>query len=157
MVYMEKEKLAKVEKIADEFFSLLGVKPKIEIEETEESTLVKVDGEDLGILIGYHGETLESLQLLLSLIVNKQLGEENWVRTVLDVGGWRAEREEALKRLTEETIQRVLETKKPSVLPAMSASQRRFVHLLVQAHPDLVSQSEDSGSERHIVIAFKNQ
>lgn len=152
---MEKE-LIKVKKVAVEFFDHLGLKPEVKVEALPEGAKIEISGEDLGMLIGYHGEALEALQLLLGLIVNKQLGRPEWLRVVLDVGGWRAEREEVLRKLTTDAIEKASTSDQKIDLPPMSASQRRFVHLLVQEHPELTSFSEGFGAERHIVIS-KNQ
>ena len=153
---MEKEKLKKIEKVSEDFFDRLGMKVKLALEELEGAVKIKVEGEDLGILIGHHGETLDSLQLLLTLIVNKELGEESWQRIVLDVGSWRNEREEALKKLTDEAAKKASK-EGSAALPPMNSSERRFVHLFLEAYPQLTSHSEDEGINRHIVITTKSE
>jgi len=156
MASLDEKKLKIAREISQDFFAKLAVKAEIEVEDKDEGSLsVVLIGEDLGLLIGYHGETLESLQLLLSLIINKQFGEEEWLAVSLDVGGWRAERQETLKKLAEEATARVKETGRPVHLSPMSSSQRRFVHLYLQNFPELESHSEDDGSARHIVVASK--
>jgi spoIIIJ-associated protein len=145
-----------VEKIILEFFESLGIKPEVSLKEDDEGTLfIEAKGEELGILIGYHGETLEALQLLLGLVVNKKLESTEWRRVVLDVGGWRNEREEALKSLVSRALARVEETKQVVDLPPMPASQRRFVHLLLSDYPEIESHSEQEGADRHIVLSHK--
>ncbi len=153
---MAEKKLEVVKETAGEFIMKLGVVAEIEVEEKEDSSLaISLRGEDLGLLIGYHGETLESLQLLLNLIINKKLASQEWINVSLDVGGWREERQDALKKLAEEAVERAKTTGRPASLPAMSSSQRRFVHLFLQNFPEIESHSEDFGSSRHIVVSLK--
>ncbi|MDP2670920.1 MAG: R3H domain-containing nucleic acid-binding protein [bacterium] len=146
----------KIKDIASEFVGNLGIQADLEVEKQSDRVVVKILGENLGILIGFHGETLESLQLLLSLVVNKKLAPEEWLHVDLDVGGWKGEREEALRSLVEQATTKVKETGQPASLPPMPASQRRFVHLLFSEDSDLEAVSQDEGAERHIVITTKN-
>lgn len=145
-----------IRKIANDFFEKLEVKADLEVEEENEEVVISVTGEELGILIGYHGETLESLQLLISLIINKQLGKEDWQRIRVDVGGWKKEKEEGLKRMVEDAVKKVTETGNPVSLPPMSASQRRFIHVLLQEKEGIEAASEDVEPYRHIVISVRN-
>src|SRR3990172_7800696 len=88
-----------VKKITDELLSLLQVKADVEAVEVKEEEHVKVNikTEETGLLIGHHGETLNSLQLLLGILLYKKLG--TWVRVVMDVGDYRKMREENLKEM----------------------------------------------------------
>lgn len=153
---IDKKNLKAIEKLADDFFSLLGIKANIAIKAESDTINIDVSGDDLGILIGFHGETLEALQLLLNLMVNKHLGRQEWVHVILDVGGWRQEREDALRKLLEEAVQRAQDTQESTSLPALSAPQRRFVHVLLQEYPSLESHSEGEEPDRHIIISPKS-
>lgn len=143
--------------LTEEFFELLSIKIKPFLSQDSEGALnVSLEGTELGILIGYHGETLESLQLLLSLIINRQLATgESWLRVTLDVGNWRAEREEIVRRMVEEAARKVDERGEPSRLAAMTAAQRRLVHLILADFPSLQSVSEGEDPNRYVVISKK--
>lgn len=146
-----------IEKIASQFFEKLGVDSEIQVKQDEEKNiLIEASGENLGILIGYHGETLEALQLLLGIIINNELKSEDWHRVLLDVGGWRDERQEALKNLVSKALARVKETRQVVDLPPMPASQRRFVHTLLSEEPEIEAHSELEGPDRHIVVSYKS-
>lgn len=136
----------------------IGLEAEVSVEETDEAVKVNISGENLGALIGFHGETLESLQLLISLMLNKKLGEEEWKRVVVDIGNWRAERSTALGSLVEKTALELKEQKLERIeLPPMSASQRREVHVIVsEKFPELATESAGEEPNRRIVLYKKS-
>lgn len=146
-----------VEKTTNEIIGQIGLKATAEVVEEDTALKVSIEGDQLGVLIGYHGDTLESLQLLLTLIANRQTGEEDWRRVVVDIGGWRAERRESLKSVVNKAAADIQELNLDHVsLPIMSASQRREVHVLLGDNfPELTSQSEGEEPHRFIVISKK--
>ena len=86
------------EKIVTELFSKLGIEASHQISlDSEDNIQIKLESPDSGILIGYHGDNLFSLQLVLSLMINKALGEELWRKVFLDISSWKKDREEILK------------------------------------------------------------
>jgi spoIIIJ-associated protein len=158
------EVLTLAEEIAKSLFSKLGVKANIVASEEDDNLLIRVEGEDLGILIGYHGETLQSLQLVLSLMVNKAVkanedssasDDTRWKRVLLDIGHWRDSREEALRQLALRSVEKARFSKEPVSLPPMSASERRIIHLALQDNPEVTSESEGEGRNRRVVIRVK--
>ncbi len=136
----------------------IGLDAEVSVKETDEVVEVAIDGENLGALIGYHGETLESLQLLVSLMLNKKLEAEEWKRVSLDIGNWRAERSSALEEMVEKSVAELNGQKLEKIsLPSMSASQRREVHVIVsERFPDLSTESEGDEPNRRIVLFKKS-
>lgn len=143
-----------IKEVAQEFVKDLGVTAEVSVsaEETEEgpSYLVSLQGEDLGMLIGFHGETLNSLQLLMSLIVSKKL--DQWTRLTLDAGDWRAKRFETLADMAKQAAEKVVLTGEEISLPIMSSSDRRLVHLALQDHANVITESAGEEGYRRVVI-----
>ncbi|HEY4695234.1 MAG TPA: R3H domain-containing nucleic acid-binding protein [Candidatus Nanoarchaeia archaeon] len=146
------------EKIATDFtkevLKKIGMAAEVKVEEDEGSVKVSIFGENLGALIGYHGETLESLQLILGSVVNKRAAEGEWKRVVLDIGDWRAERLSTLGSMVEQAVEALVAQKLKRVsLPVMSSAQRREVHLIVsEKYPNLASQSEGEEPNRRVTL-----
>jgi spoIIIJ-associated protein len=145
---IEKEAQSLVEKI----LRLLGAEAKVAVVADTELIKIEIDGENLGLLIGYRGENLESLQLLLGIILNKRLGEGAGRPVLVDVGGWRKSREESLQILVEKELAKLSKGRSYVDLPPMPPSQRRAVHILVGQHDGLVSESVGEEPNRHVVI-----
>ncbi|MCY7402681.1 MAG: KH domain-containing protein [Nocardioides sp.] len=110
---------------------------------------VQIDGADLGLLVGSHGEVLEALQELTRLAVYRETGERS--RLMLDVGGHRAAQRTRLVALAESSIAEVRESGQSLSLDAMSAFERKVVHDAVAA-AGLTSESEGAEPKRHVVI-----
>lgn len=138
--------------LATELLKLIGVKADVEATASEELIKIDIQGDDLGLLIGYRGENIESLQLLLGLILNKRLGLTDWRPVSVDVGGWRKQKEESLKELVETEIEKINAGLESIDLPPMPPAQRRVVHVLVSEKEGYTSESSGEGIERHIVI-----
>lgn len=142
-----------IQKIASELLEKMSVAPdSLVVEEDEEGNFkVVIDSEaDSGVLIGYHGENLNSLQRMLSLISYKSLGE--WKRIIVDVSGYRDERQARLEELAENAAKRVRFLQDPVTLPPMSAFERRVIHLKVSEIPGVSTESTGEGRERRVVI-----
>ena len=150
---MTEENLKIIKTEAQKLLEYLMVEAKIEVSEKEDVYEVQIETEDTGILIGYHGETLTSLQLILSLILYKRLG--SWLRLIVNVGDWRQKREEVLKQMALSAAERVAATDEAMVLPNLSSFERRIVHLLLADHPKVTSSSEGEGVERKLIIKPK--
>lgn len=138
-----------------DLFEKLNISAGFLLEEKEENVVVKVDTEDTGILIGYHGETLSALQLIISLIVYKKTGV--WTRISVHVGDYIERREEALKAMAQRAIEKVIATNTPVVMPFLRSDERRVVHLLLENNPDVTSASEGEGESRRLVISPKTK
>lgn len=106
--------------------------------------------EDTGIVIGYHGETLESLQLIMSLCLSRELNK--FVRVTLEIGDYRKNRTEWLESMVRNARDRVLMDGQEVLLPNLKSWERRIVHLLLQDDKDVMSESTGEGRERTLVI-----
>ncbi len=152
----EKAEIGKLsKKVTEELLKKAGVDAQVETEVSSESVKINIIGDDLGILIGFHGETLKSLQVLLGVLVNKEAPGEDWHRVLVDVGSWRESRQTSLEELAQEAIAKVKETGAPYSLPPMSPDERRLIHLYLQEDSSVTTVSEGEGSDRHIVITLK--
>jgi spoIIIJ-associated protein len=138
--------------VLDNLLGMLLLEGSYEIEEEDESFSVSIDTQDAGRLIGARGESLEGLQLVVNQIMSRKAGEENFKRVVLDVAGWRKQKEEDLKIQAKRWGEQVLETGKPLELEPQSSWQRRVVHMVLEELGGLSSESMGEGRDRHIVI-----
>jgi spoIIIJ-associated protein len=143
-------KSKKTEKEVKKFFDLLGLDLGIKVEEDEEMISVVLETEESGIVIGYHGETLEALQLVLALVLAKQTGE--FKRVSIEVGDYKKNRSEWLERLALDAKEKALSESKEIYLSELKAWERRVVHLLLQDDKEVVSESTGEGRDRLLVI-----
>lgn len=141
-----------VEDLLEKIISMIGIEAKAKATVGDEVININIDGEDLGLLIGYRGETIESLQLLLGIILNKKYFEGSWRPILVDVGGWRAAREESLRILVEQKIACLSADRNFVELPPMPPAQRRAVHILVGEREGLESESMGEEPNRYVVI-----
>jgi spoIIIJ-associated protein len=116
---------------------------------------VKADmhGDTLGILIGRRGETLDALQYLTSLYVNR--GQDDYTRVTIDTENYRAKREEALTRLANRMANRAIKTGRKVVLEPMNPYERRILHSALQQNEAVTTHSEGDEPNRHVVITLK--
>jgi len=119
-----------------------------------DDTLITVDGEGAGLLIGHHGETLDSLQYLANLAANKKVkGEKReYVKISVDVEGYRAKREETLRNLARRTAAKVIQRKKSVMLEPMNPYERRIIHSEVQGIEGVSTNSIGSENNRRVVM-----
>jgi len=148
---MKDKKIETINKILKKLFELLEVAVEFEVEKDEEEIyLVKIKTEEAGILIGSHGQTLQSLKRFLALALFKKLGE--WVNILVDVNDYWEKREQDLKEMAQRVAERAMATGEPVNLSYLNSAERRIVHLALSSHPQVVSESEGEGRERRIVI-----
>ena len=114
---------------------------------------VDFEGEDMGILIGKRGQTLDSLQYLTSLVVNK--GKNNYIRVKLDTEDYRRRRKETLENLARGIAYKVKKTRKPVVLEPMNPYERRIIHSALQGNKYVETVSEGEEPYRHVVVKIK--
>ncbi len=137
----------------EELLARLEIDASTEVELVDDVYQVKVETEESGLLIGFHGETLSSFQLILGLLVFKKMNE--WVRVVVEVGDYRARREEQLKAMAESYAAQALALNQPVPLPPLPPIERRIVHLALQERTDVETVSEGEGNMRRVVIKPK--
>lgn len=137
-----------------EVLDTMGIKAEIRIKEEEDTIKISMTGPDMGILIGYRGETLDSLQYLISLIVNKG-HETSYKRVVLDTENYRSKREETLKRLAQKVAGTVRRTGKLIRLEPMNPYERRIIHSALQDDRYIKTHSEGDEPYRRVVVDLK--
>ncbi|TSC87831.1 MAG: spoIIIJ-associated protein [Microgenomates group bacterium Gr01-1014_7] len=158
----------KLSDILDNILGLLLLEGSYEIAEEEEGFFVSIDTKDAGRLIGARGEFLESLQLLVNQMMSPRqkegepaLSEEEksngFKRVVLDVSGWRKQKEEELNQRAKEWGREVLDSGKEMELEPMSSWQRRVIHMVIGELKGLETESVGEGRDRHIMIKLKAQ
>ncbi len=133
---------------------LMGVHVSVAASQDGEGNVrVDMHGDTLGILIGRRGETLDALQYLTSLHVNR--GQDEYVRVTLDTENYRAKREEALTRLANRMASRAVKTGRKVVLEPMNPYERRILHSALQQNEAVTTHSEGDEPNRHVVITLK--
>lgn len=125
----------------------------IDEDDDERPLVLNVEGDDLGVLIGRRSETLTAIQYLLRLMVNHRV--RRWVNLEVDVEGYKARREEQLRKLAERMAERVVSTGRAVTLEAMPARERRIVHITLRNHPQVTTQSFGEGEHRKVSIIPK--
>jgi len=148
----------KPEKVINDFLTKIlnniGIAASIEIRPREGYFFVSFYGKELGILIGRRGETLDALQYLCNLAVNRVL--QNKVKVVLDVEGYRRRREQTLVNLARRLSSRVKETGRKVVLEPMNPQERRVIHTALQNDSEILTFSEGQEPYRKVVIALRH-
>ena len=134
-------------------FDKMNVAVDIEKTEDEEAIQIKVTGKDSGIIIGRRGETLDALQYLTSLVVNRR--NENYKRVTLDIENYRQKREETLIRLAERLAERVVKYRRNVSLEPMNPYERRIIHSTLQSNNYVETFSVGEDPNRKVVITLK--
>lgn len=128
----------------------LGLRATVDISETDEELRATVNGDDLGLLIGKHGTTIDALQHLAVRIAFPHAERDKQV--VIDAAGYRDRREEALHRQADRAIAEALEYGRPVELEPMRALERKVVHLYIRDRTDVETHSEGDEPDRRLVI-----
>lgn len=139
----------------EQIFKAMNMQVEIEIKEDLENKTLDINliGDDMGILIGKRGQTLDSLQYLVSLIANKD--SQDYIRVKLDTENYRERRKEALETLAKNISYKVKRTKRPVSLEPMNPYERRIIHSALQGDKYVVTRSEGEEPYRHVVISLK--
>ena len=155
------EQVAAMKKDAEKFlagvFKAMELPVNIQIiyDKENDSLDINFDGEDMGILIGKRGQTLDSLQYLTSLVVNKE--QENYVRVKLDTEDYRSRRKDTLENLARNIAFKVRKTRKAVVLEPMNPYERRIIHSALQGNKYVETYSEGNEPYRHVVVVYKGR
>lgn len=139
--------------LVKELFEKLGIKEEFEIKDGEDLVEITIASDEPGLIIGHHGDTLDSLQLVISLMLAKKLGA--YKRVTMEVGDYKKNRSDYLKSLAEQTKERVVSEQKEIYLPNLKPWERREVHLYLQDDSDVISESVGEGRERTLVVKPK--
>jgi spoIIIJ-associated protein len=143
-----------IEHLVEKMFVLLGIDGTFAIEYNGEILDIMMETKDTGMVIGYHGEVLESLQLILSLAIAKKLG--HFMRISIEVDGYKKNRTEYLENLAQQTKEKALAENQEQVLMSLKSWERRIIHLLLQEDDQVMSESSGEGKERVLIIKPKN-
>lgn len=161
VVVRSEEEIAEMKAEAEKFLSgvfkamELSVELKMEYKAAEGNLDIEFVGQDMGILIGKRGQTLDSLQYLTSLVVNK--GRQGYVRVKLDTEDYRNRRKETLENLAKSIAYKVRKTRKTVSLEPMNPYERRIIHSALQGNRYVETYSEGSEPYRHVVVKLKNR
>lgn len=143
-----------IKKFLDELISKLPTKDiTYEIKNDKNDLLVDINGEDTGYLIGYRGNVLNSLQLILNNVANNDLNER--VRVLLNIGGYKQKREKDLKDLAEKIAGTVIRKRKSITLEPMSSYERKIIHSALQDNSKVETHSIGEEPNRKIVVSLK--
>jgi len=133
-----------------ELLSKMGVEARIFAANTDSGLRLRIDADSMGLLIGRRGETLDALQYLVSLHVNRTSSE--YQRITLDTEGYRSRREETLTRLARKTASQVRATGRAIAMEPMNPYERRILHSALQDFRGVTTHSEGEEPDRHVVI-----
>jgi len=148
-VTVKEDKKEQVKDVLNNITKCLGLEIKSDIKDSGEAIKVNIDGENLGLIIGHKGETLDALQLLTSVIVNKT---GDYKRIELDVQNYREKRQETLIRLAEKKASDVIKYGKNITLEAMTPYERRIIHTALQENDKVTTVSVGTEPYRKVVI-----
>lgn len=131
----------------------LTVVVKAKYDEAENSLDIDLSGDEMGVLIGKRGQTLDSLQYLVSLVVNKDA--ENYIRVKVDTENYRQRRKDTLENLAKNMAYKVKRTKRPLSLEPMNPYERRIIHSALQGDKYVTTHSEGEEPFRRVVVTLK--
>ena len=136
-----------------EVLSGIGIHGKLDSYREEDVIYITVNGQDCGVAIGRHGETLDSISYLTNLVANRH--SEERLRVVLDIGGYRKHREEVLISMAHKAANHVLRSKRAFVMEAMNPAERRIVHAELQGVKGVTTHSEGEEPNRKVVVTLE--
>lgn len=144
-----------VKDFMEPIFDALGVNGELEVTVEDDNINVKVLADDIGILIGRRGETLDALQYLMGLVINKS--SDKFIRVIFDVGNYREKREETLEKLAKKLAGKVVRTRKSMTLEPMNPYERRIIHATLQNYKNVETYSIGDEPNRKVVIRYKRE
>ncbi len=156
IIERERGPIDKAYDLLKQIFEKMNLDVTIEKKETEDGELLTLVGENLGILIGKHGQTLDALQYVANLAANKGR-EEDRVRVIVDVEGYRERREETLKTLASRLAEKARRTGQKIMLEPMNRHERKIIHMALQDDSSVSTYSSGDEPFRKVVIEPKNR
>ncbi len=153
------ELISDPEKVIRDFLGHIGKNTNCisEVKVNVESNIVRIDisGEDVSLLIGKHGRTLDAIRSLLSLMINRGRAKDDLKRVLLDVEGYRKKRDNSLERLARSTATKVIKTGKEVAMEPMNPYERRIIHSVLQRNKLVSTRSEGEEPSRYVVVFLK--
>jgi spoIIIJ-associated protein len=147
----DSDAVGRVRRMLEEIVEAVDVDAEIEVTEDAGGLHANLDGEDLGLLIGRHGQTIDAIQHLAYRIAYR--GEEDRKRVTVDAAGYRERRAVLLQQDADEAVEEALRTGEPIALDAMNAVERRVVHEYLRDRDGIETYSEGTEPDRHLVVA----
>jgi len=156
----DQQNLKTVHSVVTELLDRMRMKAEVKVkyvdpldDKDQRVVMVDIEGKDLSILIGRRSETLNALQYITSLIVNKELGR--WVPIQIDVQGYRDRRERQLRQLGRRMAEQAIQSGRKQTLEPMPANERRVIHLELRDHPQVYTESTGEEPYRKVTILLK--
>lgn len=142
----------KAESFLNKVLPYLAKNYKISYVEEEENNLVSITGDDVGLAIGRHGRTIEALQLLLNIVVNKYKDAENKRRILLDIENYRQKRLETLEKIAKDYAKIAVQEDKPVTLEPMNSYERKIIHNALNQNDTVETKSEGEEPFRRVIV-----
>jgi spoIIIJ-associated protein len=141
----------RLRELLERLASEIGIDGTVEVDEDADGLTGRFVGEDLGLVIGHHGQTIDAIQHIAYRIAFK--GESNRSRVIVDAGGYRERRAVALRATADQAAETAVQDRRPVALEAMSALERKVVHEHLKTRHDVETYSEGQEPARHLVVA----
>jgi spoIIIJ-associated protein len=142
---------ASLRELLEKVTAAVGVRARIEVTEDDEAVTGRLAGDDLGLLIGRHGQTIDAIQYLANVIAWREHGDER-KDVVVDAAGYRERRRETLEALADRTAEHVKSSGEPAELEPMSSIERRIIHLRLKEAAGVSTRSEGEEPYRYVVV-----
>jgi spoIIIJ-associated protein len=143
----------RVRELLETVSDALGLDAGVHVEQDENGIRGTLDGDDLGLFIGRHGQTIDAVQHLAFKVANRDAARDAAVRVTVDAAGYRERREHVLHRQADQAATRAARSGRPVALDAMSATERKVVHEHLKDRNDVETYSEGTEPDRHLVVA----
>jgi len=147
------ESVERVRELLETVNGALELGAGVRVEDEGEGIRGTLDGDDLGLFIGRHGQTIDAVQHLAFKAANRDAGRDSAVRVTVDAAGYRERREQLLQRQADQAAARAISSGRPVALDAMSATERKVVHEYLKDREDVETYSEGTEPDRHLVVA----
>jgi len=139
-----------IKELTDKLLSYMQISGSTEVTAGQDHYNVNITTQESGLLIGRYGETLNSLQLLLGVMLFKKRGE--WIRVIVDVGDYRKSRQQSLSEMAQRIAGEVEATGQPVTIPNLTPYERRTIHMLLSQHKSVMTESIGEGRDRRLTI-----
>ena len=150
-IVIQKETIDDAKYFLSELLNKIGLKHELHVKLDRNEIKIVITGEKMGLLIGNHGKTLDSIQFLTNLYVNRH--KKHYIKVSIDTENYRKKREETLMNLAKGLARTVVKTGKQASLEPMSANQRRIIHMALQNNPKVKTYSVGEEPRRRVVVA----
>ena len=138
--------------LLEQIVDALDLDAEIDVVVNDDAVTGTLEGDDLGLFIGKHGQTIDAVQHLATRIIQRDAADGERIRVEIDAAGYRERRREQLEQQAEEAADKALSDEAPVDLPAMNAAERRIVHQYLRDREDVDTHSEGDEPRRYLVI-----